>query len=71
MQTQAQIKLVDSPFGRMLLHLLCLLRGGKAQWHMGGMKREMNSLRWRLSRRAARIAPPALIQRRIESVLKT
>jgi hypothetical protein len=30
--------------GRVLLHLACLLRDGKVQWHWAGMKRELRTL---------------------------
>jgi hypothetical protein len=35
--------LVASPFGRMALHTLCLLRGGRFRWHCAGILREFRN----------------------------
>jgi len=34
-------RLAQHSFGRMLLHLLCLLRDGHVRWHWAGVRREM------------------------------
>ncbi len=32
---------VGNRLGRVCLHLACLIRGGKAAWHLAGVKREL------------------------------
>jgi len=36
--------LIQNPFGRLMLHALCLFRGGKLGWHWAGMLRELSAL---------------------------
>jgi hypothetical protein len=40
-----QAKLVLHPAGRVLLHLICLMRDGHVRWHWAGMRREFNRAR--------------------------
>ena len=37
--------LTESRFGRMALHLRCLVRDGKLRWHWAGIRRELGSRR--------------------------
>jgi hypothetical protein len=34
-------RLAETSIGRVLLHLACLLRDGKARWHWAGVRREL------------------------------
>ena len=35
---------VGNRLGRVCLHLACLFRGGKAAWHLAGVKRELRQM---------------------------
>lgn len=35
-------KLSETPKGRALLHLICLIRDGHVRWHVAGIKRELS-----------------------------
>ena len=36
-------KLVKTPLGRVVLHGLCLFRGGRVRWHFTGIVRELRN----------------------------
>jgi len=36
-----ELKLAQSSFGRILLHLACVYRDHKYQWHWSGIRREI------------------------------
>lgn len=44
MNQRFQIYCVQFALGRLLLHLGCLLRGGKPRFHWAGVRRELASL---------------------------
>lgn len=37
----AQLQLSGSRLGRVILHLLCIARDGRLQWHFHGIAREL------------------------------
>jgi hypothetical protein len=36
--------LVEKPLGRVVLHALCLCRGGRFRWHCAGILRELRKV---------------------------
>jgi hypothetical protein len=36
--------LVEKPLGRMVLHAICLCRGGRFRWHCAGIFRELRKM---------------------------
>jgi len=43
MRRSTKEKLVKTPLGRVVLHGLCLCRGGRVRWHLTGMVRELKN----------------------------
>jgi hypothetical protein len=43
LRSSTKQKLVKSPLGRVVLHGLCLFRGGRLRWHLTGMVRELKN----------------------------
>ncbi|MFZ0828619.1 MAG: GH32 C-terminal domain-containing protein [Verrucomicrobiia bacterium] len=41
MKTETAIKLTQNRLGRVVLHLICLIRGHKWAWHLAGLRREL------------------------------
>ena len=55
MITSLQIRLATNRFGRSVLHVWCIVRGGKLAWHLTGIRREL------FSRTLAFLLLPALL----------